>query len=383
MGEWRRVPLGDVADLRMGQSPAGTLVTDLDRGLPFLQGNAEFGPTHPEATLECDSAPRRCARGDTLLSVRAPVGDINRSDQEYGIGRGLAAIRFEEVEPGFGHHALVECSRALHRVSQGTTFSAIGRSELESLELSVPPLEEQRRIAEILDTIDETIQASERIIAKSGAVRAGLASDLLGGGVGVAGRLNWKKTTLKEIALLQFGKTPSRSEARFWNLTDGYPWATIADMQTDPVLKTAETISEAGRPYAGRSVSTGSVLMSFKLTVGRVARAGTELFTNEAIVSVHGLDGRADDGWLYHALPGIARGGVLDTAVKGPTLNKEKLENLEVWLPPLEAQRHIAEILDAADYDIEADEMRLEKLRRLRSGLASDLLSGRVRTVAA
>ena len=84
---------------------------------------------------------------------------------------------FEAVDPGFGHHALVERSRELHRVSQGTTFSAIGRTELAALKFPVPPLEEQRRIAEILDTIDETIQSTERVITKLRAALNGLISD--------------------------------------------------------------------------------------------------------------------------------------------------------------------------------------------------------------
>lgn len=178
----------------------------------------------------------------------------------------------------------------------------------------------------------------------------------------------WTRSSLGQIAELRFGKTPPRSEARFWNPSKGYPWATIADMRTDPVLETAETVSEAGLLHAGRSVPAGSVMMSFKLTVGRVARAGTELLTNEAIVSVHGKQGQADDGWLYHALPKIARSGITDTAVKGSTLNKVKLERLRVHLPPLEEQRRIAEALDTIDETIHATERVIAKLWQARIG---------------
>ena len=180
MADWETRRLGDVAQLKMGQSPPGSRVTDLDGGLPFLQGNAEFGSRCPTATLQCEEAARRSSPGDSLISVRAPVGAINRADREYGIGRGLAAVTFDMVDSDFGHHALVAWSRDLHRVSQGTTFSAIGRIELAALQFPVPSLEEQRRIAEILDTIDETIQATERVITKLICVRRGQVDDLLG-----------------------------------------------------------------------------------------------------------------------------------------------------------------------------------------------------------
>ena len=187
----------------------------------------------------------------------------------------------------------------------------------------------------------------------------------------------WIKSSLGEIAELRFGKTPPRSEARFWNPPDGHPWATIADLRTDPVLETAETVSEAGLPFAGRSVLPDSIMMSFKLTVGRVARAGAELLTNEAIVSVHGLEGRADDGWLYHALPGIARSGITDTAVKGSTLNKTTLEKLRVYLPPLEEQRRIARVLDTMDESIQATERIIAKLEMRRQALSQAVFGRR------
>ena len=185
----------------------------------------------------------------------------------------------------------------------------------------------------------------------------------------------WTRCSLGDIAELKFGRTPPRSESRFWNQSEGYPWATIADMHIDPILATAETVSEAGLPFAGRTVPAGSVMMSFKLTVGRVARAGADLLTNEAIVSVHGLDGKANDDWLYHALPGIALSGVTDPAVKGATLNKSKLKRLIVDLPSLEEQRRITEVLDTIDETIQATERIIAKLWLERTGAMEHQLS--------
>ena len=119
----------------------------------------------------------------------------------------------------------------------------------------------------------------------------------------------WRPSTLGDISDLSSGATPPRGIDRYWS-DGGHPWATIADLSHDPVLVTpSETVSDAGAPFAGRVVEVGSILMSFKLTVGRVARAGVALQTNEAIVSVRGKMGLVEEDWLYHALPRIAASG--------------------------------------------------------------------------
>jgi type I restriction enzyme S subunit len=185
----------------------------------------------------------------------------------------------------------------------------------------------------------------------------------------------WTTAVLGDIAALGFGKTPPRAESRFWGRSVGHAWATIADLRQDPVTATAEVVSDVGLPYAGRVVSEGGLMMSFKLTVGRVARAGIDLLTNEAIVSVVGRPGLADDRWLYHALPAIASGGVTDTAVKGATLNKFKLERLLVALPPLREQRRIAEILDTIDETIRAIQRVVDKQSAVVTGLSGVLFT--------
>lgn len=184
----------------------------------------------------------------------------------------------------------------------------------------------------------------------------------------------WAVATLGDLVDFGFGKTPPRADGRFWAAEGGHAWATIADLRHDPVMSTTERVSDAGLPFAGRRVPAGGVMMSFKLTVGRVARAGVDLLTNEAIVSITGRPGVADDRWLYHALPAIASGGVTDTAVKGATLNKRKLERLWVAVPPLEEQRRIAEILDTIDEAIQASERVIAKLEFLHEGTVDSLV---------
>ena len=182
---WQLVRLGDVAEVVMGQSPPGESVVDWDDavgsddGLPFIQGNAEFGNKFPSPLKWCVQPFKVSVPGDILMSVRAPVGETNRVDRQLGIGRGLSAVRFHTAGQGFGWHILNHAKEALARVTQGSTFSAIAGGELRNLSILLPPLPEQRAIAAVLDSIDDAIEGAEAVIAGTEQLRDSLLHDLL------------------------------------------------------------------------------------------------------------------------------------------------------------------------------------------------------------
>ncbi len=148
----------------MGQSPPGSTVfnrineSDCERGLPFIQGTAEFGRLSPTPNKCCIRPLKTAQPGDCLISVRAPVGDTNLADQTVAIGRGLAAVRFNRADPNFGWYSLNHAKPMLNRVAQGSTFEAIGGIELQTLPVALPTMEEQRAIAGVLDAVDKAIE---------------------------------------------------------------------------------------------------------------------------------------------------------------------------------------------------------------------------------
>ena len=186
---WRQVRLGDVAEVVMGQSPPGEVVIDWNgtdgetSGLPFIQGNAEFGVKFPNPLKWCTQPYKVGIPGDILISVRAPVGETNRVDRDMGIGRGLAAIRFKEGREPFGWHTLDYWKESLERVTQGSTFQAIGGGELRNLPILLPPLPEQQAIAAVLDAIDDAIDGVQVVIAATAQLRDSLLHQLLTRGV--------------------------------------------------------------------------------------------------------------------------------------------------------------------------------------------------------
>ena len=159
-----------VADLNMGQSPPSEEYNSDSLGTPFLQGNADFGPHYPTPKIYCPTARKHAIPGDILLSVRAPVGAINVADQEYGIGRGLCAIRprMNQLECRYAKYLLEVVRTELYVVATGTTYDAVTVDDVSNITCVVPPLDEQTQIANFLDRktgqIDELIRIKERRI---------------------------------------------------------------------------------------------------------------------------------------------------------------------------------------------------------------------------
>ncbi|MHB8165283.1 MAG: restriction endonuclease subunit S [Sulfuricella sp.] len=162
--EWEWRALGDEQhfSLLMGQSPPSESYNSEGEGLPFFQGKAEFGTTHPKPKKWCSTPLRIAALDDVLMSVRAPVGPTNLADQSCCIGRGLAAIRCKtSISPRFLLYALryIEEEIAASVAGHGGGFTAIKRERLEEVEIPVPPLHEQERIVARIDAQTHRVEA--------------------------------------------------------------------------------------------------------------------------------------------------------------------------------------------------------------------------------
>lgn len=188
---------------------------------------------------------------------------------------------------------------------------------------------------------------------------------------------NWPETSLGTVANISIGGTPSRNEPRFWaEPPSGHPWLSIRDLQGKYVSDTSERITDAGVRYSNvKLIPAGTPVMSFKLSIGRCAIAARDLYSNEAIAAFHVVPSVLDRNWLYFALPRTAGRAITDSAIKGATLNKRKLAQLILHVPPLPEQRLIAEILDTVDLAIRKTEAIIAKLGQVKQGLLHDLLT--------
>ena len=160
---WRKVTLGEVAEVIMGQSPKSEAYNKISIGLPFYQGVVDFGDRFVTPRIYCSSPKKIIQERDVLLSVRAPVGRVNLTKEKCSIGRGNAGLRHKGDLQDFLFYALKNSGNKLRDISSGTIFSSIGKSDIKNLELSLPPLPEQRAIAHILGTLDDKIELNRRM----------------------------------------------------------------------------------------------------------------------------------------------------------------------------------------------------------------------------
>lgn len=137
--------LKDIAEITMGQSPDSLSYNNVKRGLPFYQGNADFGELYPIAKTWCDAPKKTAKKNDILISVRAPIGAINYTSEFCCIGRGLAAITVEDdIDRNYIYYFLKAKNSELINQGTGSTFKAIGRPVLEMLK--VPAISEKQKI---------------------------------------------------------------------------------------------------------------------------------------------------------------------------------------------------------------------------------------------
>jgi len=162
---WQIKKLGkdDICTIVMGQSPPSETYNKEKIGLPFYQGKKDFGHLYPIPSVWCSKPNKIAEPNDVLISVRAPIGPTNLCPEKSAIGRGLAALRANSKKLIFKFLLFYLRSIENTWIRPGTTFSAIKRSDLENLEIPLPSLHIQRRIAKKIDELLEEIDKAKQL----------------------------------------------------------------------------------------------------------------------------------------------------------------------------------------------------------------------------
>lgn len=179
---WKVGRISDEFDLTMGQSPPGSSYNETGEGMVFFQGRTDFGLRFPSVRMFCTSPTRFANEGDTLVSVRAPVGDVNIALQRCCIGRGLAAIKHKTGSRSYTYYALRNLRPKFeHFEAAGTIFGAIGKTDFETLKILSPPIAIIQLFEKMVGSLDHAIENNSQNIRTLAKARDSLLPKLISG----------------------------------------------------------------------------------------------------------------------------------------------------------------------------------------------------------
>ena len=367
--QWLHNKLGDsqVSTIIMGQSPSSSAYNEEGIGIPFLQGCAEFGEVFPNTTVFSTDLLKTAPENSILMSVRAPVGTINKADQKYVIGRGLCSI-VPVIDGDFLYYYLLQNTHELELKAQGSTFLAINSSELNEMPIFYPAsLSAQRRIAAILSSADKVIDSTRRLIEKYKNMKQGMMEDLL------KPKEGWKMVKLGDVGEIITGLTYSPNNVcqegvlvlRSSNIQDDnlcFEDNVYVDVENyNPVIENDILIC----------VRNGS-----RALIGKTARITKEV--EGCAFGAFMLVYRSSyNDFLYYFFKSDMFFSQVSRNI-GATINSingSDLKNMEVYMPSdFAKQRRIASILSGIDAKIAAEEKVLEKYGKIKKGLMERLL---------
>lgn len=185
--DWTEGTLSDIADITMGQSPSGSSYNEDGNGTIFFQGRAEFGFRFPTVRLYTTEPKRMACANDTLMSVRAPVGDLNVAHTDCCIGRGLATIHSKNNHQSFVLYTMFSLKKQLDVFNgEGTVFGSINRNSLNEMPLLIPSSEKLDEFEALVAPMDAAIRNNYDEICRLEQLRDTLLSKLMSGELDVS-----------------------------------------------------------------------------------------------------------------------------------------------------------------------------------------------------
>ena len=341
--------LKDVCKIVMGQSPDSSSYNDNNTGIPFFQGNADFGDIYPNIRLYCNSPKKTANSGDILISVRAPIGAINYANTKCCIGRGLAAIIPYKGKVSKEYiFWLLKCKNVeLNNKGTGSTFKAIGRKVLEEILVPDISLEKQLEISKTLDKTYNIIQTRRKELDKLDELVKARFVELFGDQE--TNPFGWVQCTIGDCCTLKSGTSlPAEVE----NEGGSIPYVKVGDMNY-PGNERYITISSryVSEETAGKGLfGVGSIIFPKR---GGAIGTNKKRMTKLPICADLNIMGVSSNGKLlpeylltYFDLIDL---GAFSDGSSVPQINNKNIAPLAICIPPMELQNQFADFVKQID----------------------------------
>ncbi len=380
---WKKGRLNDIAEITMGQSPDGSSYNFHGEGIGLINGPTEFTNKYPVVRQWTTKPTKLCRPGDILLCVRgSSTGRMNLSDAEYCIGRGVASISAKEGKgvTGFLYYLLDYKISQLLKKTAGSTFPNLSSDEIRNMEISIPSLEEQNKIADILSTWDKAIELKEKLIEQKKEQKKGLMQRLLTGKVRLPGfDGKWIKLKIKDLIKEVNDRTTQNNQYEVLSVTKNgiVPQREQFNKQIASEDNTGYKIVRRNNlVFSTMNLWMGSLDVLTTHDVGIVSPAYKVFeFIEQNINPLFGKYFMLSDYMIRIYKMNSEQGA----SIVRRNLDMDGLLNTIVSVPPVEEQREIFKVLQSADDELTLLCSELEALKQQKRGLMQLLLTGKVR----
>ncbi|MGN5289062.1 restriction endonuclease subunit S [Aeromonas sp. 11P] len=258
---WNVVKLSTVCNIDMGSAPKGSTYVELGEGVPLIAGAADYGEVFPQPKKSTLEPTKLCEKGDIILCVRATIGDLNWADKTYCLGRGVAGLRAhdEKLDAKYLWYFIRSIENELYLNSTGSTFPQINKKVIESIQIPLPQLETQKKIAAVLEKADQLRKDCLQMKQDLNSLAQSVFIEMFGDPITNPKGLELK--CISDVANVITGNTPSRAKSEYYG--SDIEWIKSGNINTpsDYLTMAEEYLSEKGKAV-GRTVGAGSVLMT-------------------------------------------------------------------------------------------------------------------------
>lgn len=355
---WCWVRISSVANVIMGQSPSGDSTTDDDSYVPLIGGAADMGELLPSVSRYTKTPTKLSKSGDLILCIRATLGRPIYSDGEYCLGRGVAAIRSKYLSKEFLRYYYINSEQYLYDNATGTTFAQVTGKVLENMVISLPPLAEQQRIVEQIESLfaklDEAKEKALLVLDAFSINRSAILHAAFSGELSKRWRKEnniskstWKEMVVGDIGEVITGSTPNTKNREYY---DGdIPFIKPTELnQGRHVCTSGDYLTEAGRDVS-RPVRKGSTCVCcIGATISKCGMLQVDAVTNQQINTIVPYDFMCDEYVYYYCSSDLFKNILIEnsSATTLPIINKSRMSQLPVNVPLIEEQKFIVNELD-------------------------------------
>ena len=350
----------------MGQSPDGSTYSKVPSTYILVQGNADIKNGWVKPRLWSSQSTKEAQKGDIILTVRAPVGEVAKTNYDVVLGRGVAGIRGNDFI--FHLLTLMNINNYWNKFSTGSTFESINSNDIKKAIVNIPPQLEQGKIGKLLNTLNNLIALQQRKLQQLKLLKKAMLQDLFTDKNVPKLRFNgfdanWIQCKLEKEALLTMGQSPSGS-------TYSDQPSTYILVQGNADLKNGWVKPRIWTTQITKLAKKGDIIITVRAPAGKVGRTNFDVVLGRGVASIQGND------FIFYLLSKMDMNKYWKKYAAGSTfesINSNDIKNTRVHVPNLPEQNRIANLFLRLDDLIRFQQNKLNNLQKTKQFLLQNM----------